>query len=862
MVNPDDQDFRLPTTVAPEHYDLRLNPDLPDRSFKGEEVITISVRERVTEVVLNAADLEIGAVSISRPGGASVGASCTLDQPNERAIFSFVQTLEPGAYQLRIEFSGKLNEKLAGFYRSTYVDADGTERTLAATQFEATDARRAFPCWDEPALKAVFSLTLTVDVGLTAISNGPVLSETRGPESGKKTVVFAETMRMSTYLVAFIVGEFESSDAIDVGGVPLRVWSVPGKGRLTGFAGSVGAASLEFFGKYYGIPYPAAKLDLIAIPDFAAGAMENLGAVTFRETALLLDDGAATHAERERVAIVVAHELAHMWFGDLVTMRWWNGLWLNEAFATFMEMLAIDAWKPEWETWLNFGSSRAAALLIDGLRSSRPIEFTVRRPEEASAMFDVLTYEKGAAVLRMLEQYLGPQLFREGIGMYLRRHAYGNAETHDLWDSLEAASDQPIRRMMDSWVFQAGYPLITVDADVDGSVVRLSQRRFLYLGDDGEEQANVWSVPVMCRTTTLDETLETKTLLEGQDGTVMLGRKPEWLIANAGGHGFYRVRYAPELLRRLMPHIQSGLSPIERLNLVNDAWAATLAGYTSLVEFLDLTQRFQEERDESVWTNLIAALGTLRRTMGDAEQATIASIARDRLGAIYHELGWVSRDGESDRMRQLRGEVLGARAIVGEDSDVERAAREYYEAYRANPATVDPNTVPALISILAHSGDTARYEEFWRAFKAAKTPQETERYLFALAGFRQQELLTRTLESALNGEVRTQDAPYLVRAVMSNPAGKELAWSYVKEHWQAMLERYPENAIVRLCEGVTVLTAPEQEKDVLEFFAKHEVKQAGQRLDQTLERLRMSVRFRQRESANLLAYGRGFAATS
>ena len=301
---------------------------------------------------------------------------------------------------------------------------------------------------------------------------------------------------MSTYLVAFIVGEFEATEPVTADGVPLRVLAVPGKKQLADFAVAIGKASLEHFSQYYGIPYPGDKLDLIAIPDFASGAMENLGAITFRETALLVDPDKATRAELERVADVVSHENAHMWFGDLVTMKWWNGLWLNEAFATFMEMLAVDAWKPEWRRWDSFAVSRAAAMQVDGLKSTRPIEFPVERPEEAAGMFDVLTYEKGASVLRMLEQYLGAAKFRDGIRLYLKKHAYGNAETTDLWDALEESTQQPARALMDSWIFQPGYPLVSVEKS--GRTIRLSQQIFRYL-QDGSDSERSWHVPIFLR---------------------------------------------------------------------------------------------------------------------------------------------------------------------------------------------------------------------------------------------------------------------------------------------------------------------------------------------------------------------------
>jgi puromycin-sensitive aminopeptidase len=585
--------------------------------------------------------------------------------------------------------------------------------------------------------------------------------------------------------------------------------------------------------------------------------MENFGAVTFRETALLVDPETATKGEFERVAIVVAHELAHMWFGDLVTMRWWNGLWLNEAFATFMEMLAVDAWKPEWETWLSFGSDRAGAQLIDGLQSTRPIEFPVHRPEDAQAMFDVLTYQKGAAVLRMLQQYLGEQTFRDGVNLYLKKHEYGNTETGDLWDALEEASGQPVRRTMDSWIFQEGYPLLSIEAEQGGGQLTLSQQRFLYLDGDGSDARPgrpTWQVPVIVRAAAGSRGEELRLLLSDERANLRIPNDSDWVVGNAGGHGFYRVRYSRELLANLLPHVQSGLTPIERFNLVSDTWAATLAGYTPLLDFLDLTNLYRDEPDETVWTMLVGTFGGLRRMMGDEERPYIAALARSRLSGLQARLGWDPQPGENERVRELRGMVLGTLGVLGDDSAVQREAVLRYQRYLVDRSSIDPNLAPALVGILAAQGDATRYEEFWNAFKAAKNPQEEQRYLFALAGFREPGLLARTLDHTLDGEVRTQDAPFLVRAVMANKGGSELAWSFTKEHWDQMTDRYPESGITRMCEGVTSLTTPELESDVREFFATHEVKGAGKQLDQHLERLHMGVLFRQREAANLRSY--------
>ena len=510
--------YRLPTNVTPERYELKLTPDLTTWTFTGDEKISIHVHEPVREIILNAAELELHAVSLQTADGKVREGRVNLDTENERATLSFGEPVPAGRGDLQIQFSGILNDKLHGFYRSTYKGADGQDKPLASTQFESTDARRAFPCWDEPAFKAVYQVTLVVDEKLTAISNARVVRENALP-GNKKAVVFADSMKMSTYLVAFIVGEFEATAPVMVGNAPLRVCAVPGKKHLATFAVDIGKASLEHFSAYYGIAYPGDKLDLIAIPDFASGAMENLGAITFRETALLVDADRATRTELERVADVVSHENAHMWFGDLVTMKWWNGLWLNEAFATFMEMLAVDAWKPEWRRWDSFTVSRAAAMQVDGLKSTRPIEFPVERPEEAAGMFDILTYEKGASVLRMLEQYLGAEAFRDGIRLYLRRHAYANAETTDLWDALEESTKEPVRALMDTWIFQAGYPLISVEKGPRG--LRLNQQMFRYL-QNGSDQERKWHVPIFLRAGTKTGVIEKTILLADGEQTSSL----------------------------------------------------------------------------------------------------------------------------------------------------------------------------------------------------------------------------------------------------------------------------------------------------------------------------------------------------
>jgi puromycin-sensitive aminopeptidase len=842
------QDYRLPKNVTPRRYEIRLTPDLKNFTFQGQVDIAVVVNEPTDDVVLNALELEIDKVAAER-AGKSLAAKAELEPAKERAHLRFAEKLAPGEWTLRISFRGILNDKLHGFYRSQYTDAAGKAHVVATTQFESTDARRAFPCWDEPELKASYKVTLVIDDHLAAFSNGGEESS-RKIAGGKKEVVFKETIVMSTYLVAFIVGEFVATAPVDAG-TPLRIVHVPGKESLTSWAKQIGAFSLKYFADYYGLRYPGDKLDLIAIPDFASGAMENLGAITFRETALLADEKTASRAELERVADVVSHENAHMWFGDLVTMRWWNGIWLNEAFATFMEMLAVDAWKPQWKRWESFSVSRAAAMAIDGLRSTRSIEYTVRSPEDCRAMFDILTYEKGAAVLRMLEQFLTADLFRDGIRLYLKKHQFNNTETGDLWDALEAASRAPVRKMMDSWIFQPGFPVIDASPSADGRSLKLSQRRFFYLAEDNDQ---LWHVPVMVRAKTDKGVATRKVLLTSRETTVEFPEKIQWALLNEGGHGFYRVHYAPALLAALTKNLDV-LQPIERFGLVSDTWAATVAGLGPLSEFLNMARLFTKETDINVWRALIGAFSYLDMIASDADRPTLAATVREIVGPTAARLGWEPKSGDSELMRQLRGTLIGALGTLGDDPDVHKRARDLYARFEENPESADRDLMPALVNILAYCGDGARYEEFRKKFKAPRTPQEEQRYLFALANFRNLGLLKKTMEMTLDGQVRTQNSPYLMHSLLLNPACRYQAWDFARAHWDEMIQKYPDNALPRMCEAVIALL--DREDEVKKFFAEHRVRLGGKIIDQHLERLSVAVRFRNREGKSLQATLKG-----
>jgi puromycin-sensitive aminopeptidase len=848
-----DNPHRLPRDVVPRRYELTLAPDLDAATFTGAVAAAVDVVSPTDTVVLNAAELEIDE-AWAEVDGRRLPATVTLDDETERATLVLPSPLGAGTATVHLRFRGTLNDKLRGFYRSTFTDDRGDEQVLACTQMESTDARRAFPCWDEPDFKAVFGVTLVVADGLLAISNGAEVSRSR-TDDGRVAVRFADTIPMSSYLVAFVVGPLEATEAVDVDGTPLRIVHPPGKGHLTGFAVEVGAFCLRYFGEWFAIGYPGDKLDLVAIPDFAFGAMENLGCITFRERLLLVDPSTATKAERQAVVDVIAHEIAHMWFGDLVTMKWWNGIWLNEAFATFMEMKATDAFRPDWQRWVDFGLSRSLAFDTDTLTATRPIEFPVVSPADADGMFDILTYEKGASVVRMLEQYLGEERFRGGLRRYMARHQLGNTETTDLWDALEEETGEPVRRIADTWIFQGGYPGVAVEL-VDGagaggsSVLRLSQHRFLYSPSDHGER---WAVPVVIGARTNGTTEVHKVLLDDDTAELTLSSPADWVNANLGANGFYRVAYSDDLRDRLVAQSDE-LSPLERYVLVDDTLAGVLAGTVEAAAFLDLAASFADETDLSVWERLVGGLGTLDRVLDDGPaRNAYATRVRSLLSPARARLGDEVRPDDDDRTRTLRGFLTGSAATLADDPDAVSLCRARLDAYLADPASVDASLAAPALSASATHGDVALHDRLVDAFRRGRNPQDRERLLFSLARFRDPAALQRTLDLALSGDVRTQDAPYLLREAIANRDNAPTAWGFVTDHWDEMLARFPQNTPFRMIATIRTVHDRPLADDIAAFLADHPLPAGEMQVRQHLERMWVTVALAERESPRLAA---------
>lgn len=843
--SPNANPYRLPRDVRPDRYDIVIEPDLGAARFVGEVRIEATVHAPIDSVTLNAAELECSDAALSQ-GSTTSSAEISFDPETERMTLRPAdgRQLEPGDLRISCTFAGELNDQLRGFYRSTFVDEAGETRTIATTQFESTNARRAFPCFDEPDLKAVFGVTMIVPADLMAVSCGEVVSSEILAD-GRRRDTFADTMQMSTYLMAFIVGDLEATEPIDVGGVPLRIVHVRGKSALTGFGLEAGAFALAWLVDYYGIPYPGTKVDLIAVPDFAFGAMENMGAITFRETLLLADPQKATTAELLRIVDVVAHELAHMWFGNLVTMDWWNGIWLKEAFATFMQVATTDAFRPEWKRWDEFSIERGAAFDVDALSTTRPIEYEVVSPADAEGMYDVLTYEKGAAVVRMLEQYLGPDRFAAGVQHYLERHSYANTTTTDLWDALETSSGEPVRSVMDGWIFTGGYPIVSVEPHPSG--LTLSQHRFVY----GTESEGLWSVPVMVRARLVDgSTAERRLLLTDAAATVDLGGGVEWAVVNAGGHGYYRVRYGTDLLAAVARQALEVLEPIERYGLVDDTYAAVVAGDASAAEFIGLVTDLGSETDLHVWQRMIGGLKGLHAIAEPDGRETLAVLIRDLATTALGVLGFEPQPGEPDLDRELRGVLFEAAGGRGRDELVRARARELFETAVDSRAAVEPNLAAAAVQVAAAAGDETDYERMLELYRSADTPQSELRYVQSLLLFEDPTLFKRTLE-LFAAEVRTQNAPYLLGAAMTHLDHGPMAWAFVRDRWDELTDRFPQNSISRMVGGIRGLHTRALAAEVEAFFSEHEVPQGALTVAQHLEKMWVNVRLREREGARI-----------
>ncbi|PIA42941.1 hypothetical protein AQUCO_02000412v1 [Aquilegia coerulea] len=660
---------RLPIFTIPKRYDLKLKPNLIACTFTGIVEINLEIVSETKFLVLNASQLEFDHSSIYFTNSKSKEyrpSDVNLLEEDEILVLGFDENLTIGEGSLYIGFKGTLNDQMKGFYRSTY-EHNGEKKNMAVTQFEPADARRCFPCWDEPAFKATFKITLEVPADLMALSNMPVIED--HSDGNLKTVSFQESPIMSTYLVAVVVGLFDYVEDHTPDGIKVRVYCQVGKVNQGKFALDVAVKTLGIYREYFDTAYSLPKLDMVAIPDFAAGAMENYGLVTYRETALLYDDQNSAAVNKQRVAVCVAHELAHQWFGNLVTMEWWTHLWLNEGFATWVSYLAADSLFPEWNIWTQFLDETTDGLTLDGLTESHPIEVDIQHASEIDEIFDAISYEKGASVIRMLQSFLGPECFQRSLASYIKLYACSNAKTEDLWAVLEKESGEPVSKLMNSWTKQQGYPVISVN--FRGNKLEFEQSQFMSSGAYGDGQ---WIVPISLCCGSYDfrknfllqaksDAVDVMELLGASNATnniVEKGNHQKWIKLNVDQAGFYRVKYDEELAARLRYAIEADhLSATDRFGILDDSFALSMACKQSLSSLLSLMSAYKAEHEYTVLSNLITVSMKVAKIAADASPDLLDFIKRFFINLFQcsaERLGW-----EPQKMRAIWMQCCEAR---------------------------------------------------------------------------------------------------------------------------------------------------------------------------------------------------------
>ncbi|KUI53963.1 Aminopeptidase 2, mitochondrial [Cytospora mali] len=849
----------LPVNVVPTHYDLTLEPDLSKFTFDGSVLIDLDVAEDSKSISLHTLELDIHSVKVSSDGKViSDSPEVSYDEKTQVSKIDFSDAILKGSKaQLEIKFTGQLNDKMAGFYRSTYKKPDGTEGILATTQMEATDARRSFPCFDEPALKATFTVTLVADKNLTCLSNMDVASETE-VQSGKKSVKFNKSPLMSTYLVAFIVGELNYIETKEFR-VPVRVYAPPGQDIEHGrFSLDLAAKTLAFYEKVFGIEFPLPKMDQVAIPDFAQGAMENWGLITYRVVDLLLDEKASGAATKERVAEVVQHELAHQWFGNLVTMDWWEGLWLNEGFATWASWYSCNAFYPEWKVWETFVTdSLQGGLALDSLRSSHPIEVPVKRADEINQIFDAISYMKGSCVLRMVSTYLGEDVFLEGVRKYLKKHAYGNTQTGDLWASLAEVSGKQVEEVMAAWTKQIGFPVVTV-SETESDSIHVKQNRFLRTGDVKPEEDQVL-YPVLLGLRT-KEGLDRSLILDKREADFKIS-STDFFKLNADHTSPYRTSYSPERLAKLGQAAKDGLLSVEdRAGMIADAGALAQSGYQKTSGVLSLLKGFDSETEFVVWNEIIARLTAVQGAWIFEDKAVRDGLEKFQLSLVSskaHAMGWQFSDKDGHVEQQFKAMLFGSAGLSG-DEQIISASKDMFNKYMAGDRNaIHPNIRGSVFAMALKYGGKDEYEKVLDFYRKSNSSDERNTALRVLGRAKQPELIQKTLDLLFSGEVKDQDIYMPTAGLRSHPEGIEALFKWMCSNWDELYKRLPP-ALSMLGSMVQIMTSsftqPEQLAKVEKFFEDKNKSGYDQALAQSLDGVRSKISWVGRDKGDVAAW--------
>jgi aminopeptidase N/puromycin-sensitive aminopeptidase len=835
---------RLPTTVLPSHYKLFLDPDIGQQKFTGEETITVQVQQATSEIVLNSLGLEIS-LAEANAADKTLPAQVTYDQPNEMVRLTFAAPVPKGIVDLHLKFSGKLTTGLRGLYLSK-----SARRQYAVTQFEGTYARMMFPGFDEPAFKATFDLSVIADKGDTAISNGRIANDESLPGSTRHKITFSTSPKMSTYLVALAIGDWQCLERT-VDGTPIRVCAEPDKKQYGQFALEAAAQSVHFYNQWYGIKYPFQKLDMLAIPDYEWGGMENTASIFYRDTALLMDEKTASVFSKRGHATVVAHEIAHQWFGDLVTAAWWDDIWLNEGFATWMERKPIRAWHPEWRLEDDEAATSQRVIGQDSLSAARAIHGDPRTSAEIKEMFDGITYQKGGAVLGMLESYVGPDVFRNGVNSYLKAHANGNATSADFWQAMAKASGKPVDKIMPTFVMQPGVPLVTVSGSchTDHIPLELSQQRFL-LSSATDEHDQTWSIPVC--TKAAQNWGSTCYLLSKKAEEAAVKACPDWIFANRDAKGYYRVFYQdPRSLLNVAAGAEKDLTVPERIAFVEDLWAMTRAGKEPVGIFLNVARELRPDHDRLVVGFVADHMDTIGRSLvPEQNQKEYRELVRQQFVPLAKEVGWNANANDNDEQKALRASLLGILGSAGEP-DAVIAAQKITQAYLKDTTSVEGTIIGPALAVAAENGDAALYERFTEGMANARKTEDYYNFLFALTSFRQPELVQRTLALVGQGKVRQQDYFLLFPALLAESPAREIAWDYLKAHWDSLADKVTSFGGSGAVSALAGFCSVEMRDDIKQFFTDHRAPGAERAVQQSLQRITSCVEFKQLQLENM-----------
>ena len=819
---------------SPLNYKLTFEPDLKKFTFDGLESISINCKKSVNIITMNCAELKIKSC-IVKSGQRIIESTPKINEKKEELQIKLGEKIR-GLCTVDLEFEGILNDRLLGFYRSKY-QQNGKTKYLATTQFEAADARRAFPCWDEPEAKATFEISIITDNKFTAISNMPI--KTKKKTGNKTTYNFQKTPLVSTYLIYLGVGEFEYLTG-KAGKIQIRIVTTKGNTSRGKFSLELGKKLLTSYEKYFGIKFPLPKLDLIAVPDFAAGAMENWGAITFRETILLYDPKTSSTRTKQFIAEVISHEIAHMWFGNLVTMKWWNDLWLNESFATFMATKFVDKFYPEWDLWNQFvEDAMNVAMGLDSLKTTHPIDVKVNSPAEIREIFDAISYDKGGCVLRMLENYVGEPNFQKGLKKYLSDFKYKNAKGQDLWDAIGKASGMPVTAMINTWLKQPGFPLVEINQN--GNNLKIKQKRYL-LESNKKFSKGLWSIPLSLGL----EKETSKTLFSKKSMSVKLPKNTIGFVANYGRKGFYRVKYDEGILLDLKMLVdQKRIASIDRWAIQNDLFSLCVSGNEQVRNYLDFSDAYFDEDSYLASVNVAHNLASLYfRAFDEKFIEEIRSYAINYFRKILSNLGWEPQKSDKHTDALLRTFTIAVLGKMNDDSVTTEAIRKY-QKFLKSPSSLSPDLIETICSIAAWNGNSKTFAELKKLYTNAKTMEEKLRFLGAMCGFQDKKLLVRTLNFSQTPEVRSQNMQLPIMKVAGNPYGEKVLWPWLKKNWKNINKKvgHGNPLFNRIVASITGVADDSMENEIKLFFKNNPTPGTERTQSQTLERIRINSKF-------------------